>query len=192
MSELKVGDRVYVDISKSELNKIVKNNKDLVYEIIQSYTASDTKIIKIEKNEGYCSKDLFYLESDNGKIPWYRSELRSFKTDFMKDAIEELNITLEEANLVYDALVEEKFSSDDIKYLMEDEGLRVFKNKEEVFYWFFDEEPDFDNIMNSVGKIAITPIDIGMTIKDLIYEEFLNEQENYKKVNDDLYIAWYL
>lgn len=190
MSELKVGDRVYVNISKSELNKIVKNKKDLAYEIIQCYTALDTKIIKIEKAGKYCN--LFYLEADNGKTPWYKRELGSFKEDFAKNAIRELNITSEEVNLVYDALVEKGLNPDDIKYLMEDNELKVFKSKEEAFNWFFNKEtPNFEDIMNSVGKIVITPIDIGVTIKKLIYEEYLNKQENYKKINDDLYIAWW-
>lgn len=193
MSELNLGEKVYVDIPKSQLNKIVEDNKDLAYEIIQCYTASGTEIIKIEREAGYDSEDLFYLKADNGKVAWRENELKSFKTEFMGDAIRELNITSEEASLVYDALVEEGFSSDDIKYLMEDDELRVFKSRERAFDWFFSGElPYFDDIMNSVGKIAITPIDTGMTIEDLIYEEYLNKQENYKKVNDNLYIAWYL
>ena len=39
MSELKVGDKVYIDIPKSKLNKIVEDNKNLAYEIMQCYTA---------------------------------------------------------------------------------------------------------------------------------------------------------
>lgn len=193
MSELKVGDKVYVDIPKSKLNKIVEDNKDLAYEIIQCYTASSTEIFRIEREAGYDSGDLFFLKADNGKTAWRENELKSFKTEFMGDAIRELNITSEEASLVYDALTEEGFSSDDIKYLIEDDELRVFKSKERAFDWFFSGElPYFDDVMNSVGKIAITPIDTGMTIEDLIYEEYLNKQENYKKVNDNLCIAWYL
>lgn len=193
MSELKLGEKVYVDIPKSKLNKIVEDNKDLAYEIIQCYTTSDTEIIKIEREAGYHSEDLFYLRADNGKTAWRESELKSFKAKFMGDAIRELNITSEEANLVYDALVEEGFSSDDIKYLMEDDELRVFKSREKVFDWFFSGElPYFEDIMNSVGKAVITPIDTGVTIEKLIYEEYLNKQENYKKVNDNLYITWYL
>lgn len=193
MSELKVGDKVYVDISKNKLNKIVEDNKNLAYEIMQCYTASTTEIIKIEKEAGYNSEDLFCLKADNGKTAWRENELKSFKTEFMGDAIRELNITSEEASLVYDALVEEGFSSDDIKYLMEDDELRVFKNREEVFDWFFSGEmPYLDDILRSVGRITITSVDVGMAIEDLIYEEYLNKQENYKKVNDDLYIAWYL
>ena len=193
MSELKVGDKVYIDIPKSKLNKIVEDNKDLAYEIMQCYTALSTEIIKIEREAGYNSEDLFCLKADNGKTAWRENELKSFKTEFMGDAIRELNITSEEASLIYDALVEEGFSSDDIKYLMEDDELRVFKSKERAFDWFFSGElPYFDDVMNSVGKIAITPIDTGMTIENLIYEEYLNKQENYKKVNDKLYIAWYL
>ena len=193
MSELKVGDKVYVDISKNKLNKIVEDNKNLAYEIMQCYTASTTEIIKIEKEAGYNSEDLFCLKADNGKTAWRENELKSFKTEFMGDAIRELNITSEEASLVYDALVEEEFSSDDIKYLIEDDELRVFKSKEKVFDWFLSGEiPYFDDILKSVGRIAITPVDVGMTIEDLIYEEYLNKQENYIKVNDDLYIAWYL
>lgn len=193
MSELKVGDKVYVDISKNKLNKIVEDNKNLAYEIMQCYTASTTEIIKIEKEAGYNSEDLFCLKADNGKTAWRENELKSFKIEFMGDAIRELNITSEEASLVYDALVEEEFSSDDIKYLIEDDELRVFKSKEKVFDWFLSGEiPYFDDILKSVGRIAITPVDVGMTIEDLIYEEYLNKQENYIKVNDDLYIAWYL
>ncbi len=193
MSELKVGDKVYVDISKNKLNKIVEDNKNLAYEIMQCYTASTTEIIKIEKEAGYNSEDLFCLKADNGKTAWRENELKSFKTEFMGDVIRELNITSEEASLVYDALVEEGFSSDDIKYLIEDDELRVFKSKEKVFDWFLSGEiPYFDDILKSVGRIAITPVDVGMTIEDLIYEEYLNKQENYIKVNDDLYIAWYL
>ena len=193
MSELKVGDKVYVDISKNKLNKIVEDNKNLAYEIMQFYTASTTEIIKIEKEAGYNSEDLFCLKADNGKTAWRENELKSFKTEFMGDSIRELNITSEEASLVYDALVEEEFSSDDIKYLIEDDELRVFKSKEKVFDWFLSGEiPYFDDILKSVGRIAITPVDVGMTIEDLIYEEYLNKQENYIKVNDDLYIAWYL
>lgn len=193
MSELKVGDKVYVDISKNKLNKIVEDNKNLAYEIMQCYTASTTEIIKIEKEAGYNSEDLFCLKADNGKTAWRENELKSFKTEFMGDVIRELNITSEEASLVYDALIEEGFSSDDIKYLIEDDELRVFKSKEKVFDWFLSGEiPYFDDILKSVGRIAITPVDVGMTIEDLIYEEYLNKQENYIKVNDDLYIAWYL
>lgn len=193
MSELKVGDKVYVDISKNKLNKIVEDNKNLAYEIMQCYTASTTEIIKIEKEAGYNSEDLFCLKADNGKTAWRENELKSFKTEFMGDAIRELNITSEEASLVYDALVEEEFSSDDIKYLIEDDELRVFKSKEKVFDWFLSGEiPYFDDILKSVGRIYIAPADVGMTIEDLIYEKYLNKQENYIKVNDNLYIAWYL
>ena len=182
MSELKVGDKVYVNIPKSKLNKIVEDNKDLAYEIIQCYTASDTEIIRIEREAGYNSEDLFLLKADNGKVTWRENELRSFKTDFMGDAIRQLNITSEEASSVYDALVEEGFSSDDIKYLIEDDELRVFKSREKVFDWFFSGElPYLDDIMNSVGRIAITPVNVGMTIENLVYEEYLNKQENYKK-----------
>ena len=111
----------------------------------------------------------------------------------MGDAIRQLNITSEEASLVYDALVEEEFSSDDIKYLIEDDELRVFKDREKVFDWFFSGEmPYFDDIINSVGRVHVAPVDVGMTIEDLIYEEYLNKQENYKKINDDLYIASYI
>lgn len=193
MSELKVGDKVYVDISKNKLNKIVEDNKNLAYEIMQCYTASTTEIIKIEREAGYNSEDLFCLKADNGKTAWRENELKSFKTEFMGDAIRELNITSEEASLVYDALVEEEFSSDDIKYLIEDDELRVFKSKEKVFDWFLSGEiPYFDDILKSVGRIYIAPADVGMTIEDLIYEKYLNKQENYIKVNDNLYIAWYL
>ena len=193
MSELKIGDKVYVNIPKSNLNKIVEDNNDLAYEIIQCYTASSTIIFRIEREAGHDSEDLFFLKADNGKVAWRENELRSLKTDFMGDAIRKLNITSEEASLVYDALVEEGFSSDDIKYLMEDDELRVFKSREKVFDWFFSGElPYFDDILKSVGRIAITSVDIGMTIEDLVYEKYLNKQENYKKVNDNLYIAWYL
>lgn len=193
MSELKVGDIVYIDIPKSKLNKIVEDNKNLAYEIMQCYTAPSTEIIRIEREAGYNSEDLFCLKADNGKTAWRENELKSFKADFMGDAIRQLNITSEEASLVYDALVEEGFSSDDIKYLMEDDELRVFKSREKVFDWFFSGElPYFDDIMNSVGRFTVASVDVGMAIEDLVYEKYLNKQENYKKVNDNLYIAWYL
>lgn len=187
MSELKVGDKVYVDIPKSKLNKIVENNKDLAYEIIQCYTVSETEIVKMER------EDLFYLKADNGKTAWHKNELKSFKTDFIEDATIQLNITSEEASLIYDTLIKEGFDSNNIKILIEDDDLRVFRDKEKVFNWFFNEEMlYFDDIMNLIEGIHITPVDVGMTIKDLIYEEYLNKQENYKKINDNLYIAWYL
>lgn len=193
MSELKVGDKVYVNIPKSKLSKIVEVNKDLMYEIIQCYTASDTEIIKIEKEGGYYSEDLFYLEADNGRTAWHESELRSLKTDFMGLAIKQLNITSEQANLVYDALVEEGFSSDDIKYLIEDDELRVFASKENAFDWFYSGEmPYFEQVMSSVGRIIVDSENIGMSIEDLVYTEYLENQENYKKINDNLYITWYL
>lgn len=193
MSELRVGERVYVNIPKSKLNKIVEDNKDLAYEIMQCYTASDTKIIQIQKEGGYYSEDLFYLEADNGRTAWHESDLRSLKTDFMGLAIKQLNITSEQASLVYDALVEEGFSSDDIKYLIEDDELRAFTSKENAFDWFYNGEmPYFEQVMSSVGRTIVDSGNIGMTIEDLVYTEYLENQENYKKINDDLYIAWYL
>ena len=135
-------------------------------------TKQQTFVYNILKNkENYLNKVSEYI--------WYHPETRFEEYKSSKKLI--------------DTLTEEGFSSDDIKYLIEDDELRVFKSKERAFDWFFSGElPYFDDIMNSVGKIAITPIDTGMTIENLIYEEYLNKQENYKKVNDKLYIAWYL
>lgn len=74
--KFKVGDKVRVDITKEELLSILKNNKDIAYQIMQCYMILETEIIEIDDN-------MIYLKVDNGRTAWYENELKLIKDDIL-------------------------------------------------------------------------------------------------------------
>lgn len=77
-----------------------------------------------------------------------------------------------------------------MSYFITDE-LNVFNSKEEAFVWFISDEP-LSIVAEEIKDIKISSNLIGETIGNAAIIMFLNNKENYLKVNDHIYLTWWL
>lgn len=104
---------------------------------------------------------------------------------------EKLQITKEEAESVFDSIILDitgfnENDDDDMKEFIT-EDLCLFREREYVFSWFFDNEND-GKIDYDLIDFTITPDMVGRKVKDILLES----KENYLKINDNLYATWWI
>lgn len=71
---MKIGDKVKITITEDELNKILKDNKDLKNEIMECYNAEIGIIVDKFLPSKFISENYYCLHT-NDNVAWKESEL---------------------------------------------------------------------------------------------------------------------
>ena len=71
---MKIGDKVKITITEGELNKILKDNRDLKNEIMDCYNAGVGKIVDKFLPSKFIPEPYYCLDT-NDNIAWKESEL---------------------------------------------------------------------------------------------------------------------
>lgn len=71
---MKIGDKVKITITESELNKILKDNKDLENEIMECYNVKIGIIVDKFLPSKFISENYYCLHT-NDNVVWKESEL---------------------------------------------------------------------------------------------------------------------
>lgn len=75
---MKIGDKVKLIITESELNKILKDNKDLENEIMECYNVKIGIIVDKFLPSKFISENYYCLDT-NDNVAWKESELELIK-----------------------------------------------------------------------------------------------------------------
>ena len=98
-----------------------------------------------------------------------------------------------EAEKIYEIAkdIAEQFH-EDTKDFIED-YLNVFTSAEDAFDWFMEGSP-YELLLAEIdnARILISEEDVNKSLYDVIIESYLNDRENYEKINDNLHLTWWL
>lgn len=72
---MKIGDKVKITITEGELNKILKDNKDLENEIMECYNVKIGIIVDKFLPSKFISENYYYCLDTNDNVAWKESEL---------------------------------------------------------------------------------------------------------------------
>lgn len=107
------------------------------------------------------------------------------KIKFLMKHYEDLEITEEEAKLILESIDGTVFIDSFQDFIMED--LCLFRNQDNVINWFYCDD-DIQNLSEKLLNYTIESCMVGRKVKDIILEE----HGNYLKINDNLYVTWWI
>ncbi len=116
--------------------------------------------------------------------------------ELIKEEFRFLLQTDEEAEIVCDKLISEYESSnrhEGFEAFVID-SVCMFDCKEDAFEWFVGTNTSYLALLDELDtqNLEITQDMVGKDLCDALIDCYLDNQENYMKINDHIYLAWWM